>query len=248
LVRRYLYEFAFQDRGREFKCGYGVIYKISNNINSKIYIGQTTQNPENRFKQHIHRKKYLIGQSIEKYGHENFNFEIIDFGNSKDDLDYKEIYWIKQLNSLSPYGYNLDMGGAVGLLCEESKKKISDANKGKQPYAKTPEINEKISVGVRSINSQNPNQTSEYKGVGYRSDKNIWRCTVYDKNKIVFKFHNSSEYLCAKMYDFYVFNFTSLNPYVNFPNNVINKEEAIQILLNKTRGKINKLLEVLLNE
>lgn len=66
-----------------------------------------------------------------KYGTENFDFQIIDMAESKEDLDVKEIYWIKELNAMIPQGYNIREGGSRGLLAKSSKQKISKANKGR---------------------------------------------------------------------------------------------------------------------
>lgn len=55
------------------------IYKIENKINHKIYIGQSND-PERRWREHCHRReKYtsLLERAINKYGKENFIFEIL---------------------------------------------------------------------------------------------------------------------------------------------------------------------------
>ena len=93
------------------------IYKITNNINGKIYIGQSI-NIYERWKQHEYKafncneKAYnsAIHQAYRKYGIENFSYEIIEEC-SPEQLDAREIYWIKQLNSLTPNGYNITSGG-----------------------------------------------------------------------------------------------------------------------------------------
>lgn len=67
---------------------FGVIYKITNILNGKIYIGQTTKSIEKRFGQHkcaTGNRNSSISSSIRKYGEENFSIEIIDsrkFGQS----------------------------------------------------------------------------------------------------------------------------------------------------------------------
>ena len=86
------------------------IYKITNLINGKIYIGESKQ-PEERFKEHCYRKSKdnsLIDIAIQKYGKENFNLEIIGWF---EDWQEKEKYYIKQYNSLIPNGYNIHEGG-----------------------------------------------------------------------------------------------------------------------------------------
>lgn len=87
-------------------CG---IYKITNKLNNKAYIGQSIH-IEERWKEHIWGKgNQPLHIDIAKYGIENFNFEIIELC-SKDQLLEKEKYWIKYFNTY-PNGYNLNDGG-----------------------------------------------------------------------------------------------------------------------------------------
>ncbi len=93
-----------------------IIYKITNTINNKIYIGQTIQSFKNRLNEH--KKKMRNGSksplydALRKYGIENFEFKIIDTAVNQQELDSKEIFYIKQFNSRYPSGYNLTDGGA----------------------------------------------------------------------------------------------------------------------------------------
>lgn len=103
------------------------IYKTTNLINNKIYIGQTIHDDP----------KYLGGgrlikMAIEKYGRENFTKEILETCSKREDLSGREIYWIKKLNSRDPkIGYNMAEGGSSFYVTEESKKKVSESLKGK---------------------------------------------------------------------------------------------------------------------
>ena len=82
------------------------IYKITNLINGKSYIGQSVQ-IERRWKEHlIPSANSLIAQSIKKYGKENFNFEILEECQQKE-LNQKERYWIQYFNTIKPNGYNV---------------------------------------------------------------------------------------------------------------------------------------------
>jgi group I intron endonuclease len=116
-----------------------VIYKITNTINNKIYIGQT--NDFNRRKsQYKHAAKQLehdqlITKAMYKYGYENFIMEIIDEVNSREEANIKEEEYMVKLDSRNKdIGYNMATGGGVFGLTDEIKEKISE--KLKEFYSK----------------------------------------------------------------------------------------------------------------
>lgn len=114
-----------------------IIYKITNVINGKIYVGQTVESLKKRWNRHtwictIKRNAMAITNSIMKYGKENFIIEEIDKAENIEELNEKEIYYINLYNSISPNGYNLDTGGKNRRLSEETKNKISKSNKGRK--------------------------------------------------------------------------------------------------------------------
>lgn len=95
----------------------GYIYKITNLINNKIYVGQTRFDYQKRFKRHLFEAKrgvlnYPLYRAIRKYGEENFKIECIE---EIDDnlLNERECFWIKELNSYAKNnkGYNATYGG-----------------------------------------------------------------------------------------------------------------------------------------
>jgi group I intron endonuclease len=113
-----------------------IIYKITNNINNKVYIGQTIETIKKRWSRHtwkctIKRNAMAITNAIIKYGKENFIIEQIDIAKSIEELNEKEIYYIDLYNSMSPNGYNLVTGGGNKRLSELTKRKISESNKGR---------------------------------------------------------------------------------------------------------------------
>lgn len=101
----------------------GYIYKITNNINQKIYIGLTTLSVEERWKSHLYTafnknsKDYnaVFKKAIRKYGENNFTIEVIDEAEDLDTLKEKEKYWIKYYNTFildeDSWGYNGTKGG-----------------------------------------------------------------------------------------------------------------------------------------
>lgn len=123
---------------------FGIIYKIENKINNKIYIGQTCndygfkgrynckgkgiERVYNYHKKNRDNGKYYnnhLLSAIEKYGFENFKVtEIFDCAFSRDELNIKEITYIKLYNSYGDGGYNNTCGGegTVGLSQDKYEK------------------------------------------------------------------------------------------------------------------------------
>ena len=97
---------------------YGVIYLITNKIDNNKYVGQTTKSIEKRFNEHCFKSSgcTYLSRAIQKHGKENFIIEEIDYANSREELDEKEFYWIKNLDTRAPKGYNIREGGEVGVM------------------------------------------------------------------------------------------------------------------------------------
>ena len=96
----------------------GYIYKITNLINNKIYIGLTTRTVEMRWKEHVRGTQY-IDNAIKEFGKENFIIETIE--ECEDDVaDDREIYWIQYYDSYHN-GYNYTLGGRDNKLIMTDK-------------------------------------------------------------------------------------------------------------------------------
>lgn len=102
------------------------LYKITNTINNKLYIGHTSD-PKRRKAQHFFKKvtstKSIIRQAIDKYGVENFTFNIICIGSKEYiiDLEVKAISLYRTTEK--KFGYNIKPGGEVGAGYKISKTK-----------------------------------------------------------------------------------------------------------------------------
>lgn len=104
----------------------GFIYKITNKVNGKSYIGQTRYTVEFRWRQHQHKKdNTYFHNAIHKYGVENFIVETIEECNVED-LNSKEIFYIAKYDTFNN-GYNLTIGGDGNrrLLLDEKYDEIT---------------------------------------------------------------------------------------------------------------------------
>ena len=134
--------------------GNWTVYKHTNKINGKSYIGITSRKPEDRwgtngYKYQSQKSKYLcFSKAIQKYGWDNFTHEILFTGLTKEDACKKEKELISFYNSKAPFGYNLTDGGegTSGYeVSEEFKQRRSElvAN-GNNPKARKVIYGDKI--------------------------------------------------------------------------------------------------------
>jgi group I intron endonuclease len=113
----------------------GIIYCIENLENGKKYIGQTTRDLIERFREHCGNSGTSVSpklkNAIKKYGKDCFCVDVVyEFTDcTQNDLDEKEIEFIKKINTLHPNGYNLKQGGSGGRHSEETKKLLSQISK-----------------------------------------------------------------------------------------------------------------------
>lgn len=148
------------------------IYLITNLINNKKYVGQTI-NIEQRWKNHIKDSTKLVSRylyrAMNKYGIENFKFEVIEDNIPINLVSEREVHWISELNTKAPNGYNMTDGGegSVGRkmsehtkqvlldykknnkVSEESRLKMSTSQK--ERYEKNPELKQKLSKKLKGI-------------------------------------------------------------------------------------------------
>lgn len=131
-----------------------IVYKATNKINGKKYVGQTSGTLKDRIKDHLKAakrgSKYFFHKAIRKYGIDNFWWEIICDCYSQTDMNEQEAWFIEVFDAKVPYGYNLTDGGdgSNGYHhTEEAKRKISKAMSGKKHPMfgkKRPEHSEKM--------------------------------------------------------------------------------------------------------
>lgn len=110
------------------------VYKLTS-PSGKIYIGITMQGVEKRWENgRGYRQCPAMWEAIKKYGWKNFSHEILHEGLTKEEAEAIEIELIRQYRSTDRrFGYNIDNGGnASGTHSEETRRKISEGNRGKK--------------------------------------------------------------------------------------------------------------------
>lgn len=160
---------------------YGIIYKYTNKIDGKSYIGLTTKTIEKRWKQHVRNSKtpqYPFHYAIQKYGPETFTLEILCECSTQEELYEKEKFWAETFNTFIPNGYNLSAGLGPGSVSDETKNKLSSMRSGegnsmfgKHHSEKTKEMMRQSLRGRKlsknSIRKREATRKEKYEVIGY---------------------------------------------------------------------------------
>lgn len=158
------------------------VYKITNKINNKIYIGITSQGAGVRFYKHLsdalHGSLFPIHNAIRKYGKDNFILEIIELCEDSNALKEREKYWIAFYNSTDrSIGYNMTEGGdgTFGRKhSEETKEKIRQKALGRKASEET---KQKMSEAHKTNYSEN-----HRKAVAESNAKRTKPILMYDRD------------------------------------------------------------------
>ena len=138
---------------------YGYIYKTTDLETNLIYIGQ---HKAQEFDNNYFGSGVLITRLLDKYGKNRFKCELLEWCESLDELNSKEIYYINKFNSLDrSIGYNIASGGAFGdsgyhkgmlgkSQSEYQKQRAREANTGKNnPFNRNKELKIKKSIDMK---------------------------------------------------------------------------------------------------
>ena len=169
-----------------------VIYKATNKINDKVYIGQTRCNLKKRMYEHHqdakhHRDKcWRFCHAIRKYGFDNFRWEIIYESNNKDDINEKEEFYINQYDSKNRYNV-LNSSHDVYERTLEIRQKISEAQKkrwknGKYGNCYGPKHSEEYKEKI-GLASKKRHKNGEYRKKAVETLSKFWGCTHSDETK-----------------------------------------------------------------
>lgn len=158
-----------------------IIYKATNRINGKAYVGQTVFSLKNRRDRHVSetlngKDNNYFHNAIRKYGIKKFDWKILQECDTIEELNRLEVHYIKLYDTFNN-GYNLTKGGEgkVGYvpsketrkkisefrtgmkLSEKTKRKISEGNKGKKHHMwgkkRLEETKRKISEALKGENN-----------------------------------------------------------------------------------------------
>lgn len=145
------------------------VYKITNLINQKIYIGYTSKTPEYRLSTHIYgaiknpESHYRLARAIRKHGAENFITEALYQSPDKSHVaNEMEDFFIQQYNSMDEsIGYNMAPGGQGGdIKSKEQKRQLSEKMKVDNPNNDA-KVRRKISKGVAAAHRRGDFANSE---------------------------------------------------------------------------------------
>ena len=162
------------------------IYKHTNKINGKVYIGQTNQSPSRRWKNGSgYRNQDYFWNAIQKYSWDGFEHEILFSNLTQDEANAKEKELISYYKSNNrDYGYNISNGGnSIGKHSEETKIKISESNIGK---THTQESKLKMSKAKKGRESsfKGKKHTEEAKRKNSESHKGRKNPYLAERNKV----------------------------------------------------------------
>lgn len=187
-----------------------IIYKITNKINNKVYIGQTVQSLSVRYNQHLkclqHGDTRELYCAMRKYGLENFEPSVICSVSSLQELNELESFYIKKYDSYNN-GYNMTLGGENNPMfidevkqkhlktvrSPEFRKKVSETMKhNRKTYGFTEETKRKISQSLKKFyaDGKRPNYKvsqhltpEHYKALNEAKYKKVY-CVDMDGNKV----------------------------------------------------------------
>ena len=160
----------------------GLVYCIENLENGKKYIGQTTRDLSERFREHCGNSGTSVSpklkNAIKKYGKDCFCVEVMweSMECTQAELDCKEIELIEQIGTLHPNGYNLTRGGSGGRHSDETKKLLSEKSKemwetkrdammAKRREQWTPERKAKLSEALKQGYLEHPERRQKVSSV-----------------------------------------------------------------------------------
>lgn len=226
-----------------------IIYKTTNLINGKIYIGKDSKNDPTYLGSGL-----LLKKAIEKYGIDNFKKEIIEELTDEKILDDREIFWILELNSTDRnIGYNIARGGTGGdtiskhpnkkEILENRNKKVSEGLKGHEVSKEAREKQSKSHTGWFDRLSED--EKKNYRNIMSEKMKDFYNKNEHHtKGKKLTKEHKEKLSQKAKENNFGGDNWSSLSDEERKKrSNKLSQSKIGRKLSKETKEKIRKSLQ-----
>lgn len=147
------------------------IYKVCSDIDHRIYVGQTWQTLADRFDGHCSQgaqTNMYLARAIKKYGRSRFSIHLLEelpANTPQPIIDEAEIHWGLKLKALAPIGYSLRLGRGRSVCSEETKRKLSESQKGKFVSLETRHKQSLAHFGKIHSADQNKRQAAALKGI-----------------------------------------------------------------------------------
>lgn len=161
-----------------------LIYKITNILNGKLYIGQTTKTLDQRIQTHRNSMVSMVDthlyNAMRKYGWDNFKFEEIATAQDKGTLDELEAYFINMYDTIRN-GYNMAPGGVYNPMSSEV---VAEKHHQKM---RTPEARKKISESMKASYVERGGPTQEHRQNLSQSRKELYASEKGDEIRAKFR-------------------------------------------------------------
>ena len=173
-----------------------LIYLITNDVNDKVYVGQTTKSLEERIRNH--RNSMVSGgnthlyNAMRKYGWDKFHFRTIAYADDQETLNELEEYFIKKYDSIE-HGYNMAPGGSINTMFSPVVAAKHDS------VMRSPEVRAKISASMKKSYQERGGPSESHRKHLSESKKKLYSSEKGQEVKQKFRksFHLSEEHFRA---------------------------------------------------
>ncbi|MHB8407906.1 MAG: GIY-YIG nuclease family protein [Acidiferrobacterales bacterium] len=161
-----------------------IIYCAFNTRNGKYYVGQTVQSLEKRRGAHLQLRKRggAFRSALRKYGPRAFVWSILTVCQSHAEMNAAEAYWVRELNSLAPHGYNLiEGGGATGKMTDEARARL-------RKVFSRPDVKARRSKAQKE-NQNRPEMVEAHRMVWFGKKRSQEDRRLMSERKLAMKYH-----------------------------------------------------------